>query len=168
VADGIGFRRPLLDVPRAQTEAACSAEGITWWADPQNDDPRFARSRVRATVLPVLERELGPGIAAALARTGDQLRDDMDFIERFELDAYERARVPGGIDLDVIDDVGEAIRGYAVRRAAIDAGAIASELTRAHVLAVLRLLGTKGKEVQLPGHLTAYADGEVLLFRRTG
>jgi len=168
VADGIGFRRPLLDVTRAQTEAACSAEGITWWADPQNDDPRFARSRVRATVLPVLERELGPGIAAALARTGDQLRDDMDFIERFELDAYERARVPGGIDLDVIDDVGEAIRGYAVRRAAIDAGAIASELTRAHVLAVLRLLGTKGKEVQLPGHLTAYADGEVLLFRRTG
>ena len=54
-----------------------------------------------------------------------------------------------------------------MRRAAIDQGAIASELTRAHVLAVLALLGHKGKEVQLPGHVTAYADGQVLHFRRT-
>ena len=59
------------------------------------------------------------------------------------------------------------IRTRCVRRAAIDAGAIASELTRAHVLAVAGLLGTKGKEIQLPGHVTAYAEGEVLRFRRT-
>ena len=49
--------------------------------DPHNADPRFTRSRVRHTVMPMLERELGPGIAEALARTGEQLRDDMDFIE---------------------------------------------------------------------------------------
>ena len=69
--------------------------------------------------------------------------------------------------MDEIDDVGPAIRSRAVRRAAIEAGAIASELTRAHVLAVLRLLGTKGKEIQLPGHVTAYAEGQVLRFRPT-
>ena len=53
-----------------------------------------------------------------------------------------------------------------VRRAAIEAGAIASELTRAHVLAVLAPARHHGeKEIQLPGHVTAYADGEVLRFR---
>jgi tRNA(Ile)-lysidine synthase len=164
---GTGFARPLLGLTRAQTESACTAEGIEWWDDPQNADPRFTRSRVRHSVIPTLERELGPGIAEALARTGEQLRDDMDFIESFELEAYARARTDDGIDLLRIDDVGDAIRSRCVRRAAIDQGAIASELTRAHVLAVLALLGHKGKEVQLPGHVTAYVEDAVLRFRST-
>ncbi len=117
--------------------------------------------------MPMLERELGPGIAAALARTGEQLREDMDFLEPFELEAFHAARTADGIDLRSIDDAGEAIRSRTVRRAAIAAGAIASELTRAHVLAVLGLLGVKGKQIQLPGHVTAYAEGEVLRFRPT-
>jgi tRNA(Ile)-lysidine synthase len=165
---GVGFARPLLGLTRAATEAACRAEGITWWEDPHNADQRFARSRVRHEVLPLLERELGPGIAEALARTGEQLRDDMDFIEPFELEAYQRARTDDGIDMGEIDDTGEAIRSRCIRRAAIEQGAIPSELARAHVLAVAGLLGTKGKEVQLPGHVTAYAEGEVLRFRQTG
>jgi tRNA(Ile)-lysidine synthase len=70
------FRRPLLDLTRAQTEAACRAQGIDFWEDPHNRDPRFTRSRVRHRVLPVLEAELGPGVAAALARTADLLRED--------------------------------------------------------------------------------------------
>ncbi len=166
-AGGIGFARPLLDLTRDQTHAACRAEGITWWEDPHNVDPRFTRARVRSSVMPVLERELGPGIAAALARTGEQLRDDMDFLEPFELEAYQRARVDDGVDMLAVDDVGEAIRSRVVRRAAIEAGAIPSELTRAHVLAVQGLLGTKGKQIQLPGHVTAYAEGEILRFKPT-
>jgi tRNA(Ile)-lysidine synthase len=169
--DRAGFARPLLGVSRAVTEAACRADGVEWWEDPHNADPRFARSRVRHTVLPMLERELGPGIAEALARTGEQLREDMDFLEPFELDAFRRARTAGpeeGIDLSELDGTGTAIVSRVVRRAAIEAGAIPSELTRAHVLAVLRLTGTHGeKEIQLPGHVTAYADGAVLRFRPT-
>ncbi|WP_036227555.1 tRNA lysidine(34) synthetase TilS [Marmoricola sp. URHB0036] len=166
-SEGVGFARPLVGLTRVQTESACRAEGIEWWEDPQNTDPRFARSRVRHTVMPLLERELGPGIAEALARTGEQLREDVDFIERFELEAYARARTDDGIDMREIDGVGDAIRSRCARRAAIDQGAIASELSRAHVLAVLGLLGHKGKQIQLPGHVTAYAEDEVLHFRRT-
>lgn len=70
------FRRPLLQITRQQTEAACRAEGITFWFDPHNHDPRFTRSRVRHRVLPLLEAELGPGVTAALARTADLLRAD--------------------------------------------------------------------------------------------
>ncbi len=86
---------------------------------------------------------------------------------RSSCQAYARARTDDGIDLDEIDDVGAAIRSRCIRRAAIDQGAIASELTHAHVRAVAGLLGVKGKEIQLPGHVTAYAEGEVLHFRRT-
>ncbi len=164
------FARPLLGLRRRDTEAACSAEGITWWVDPHNADPRFTRSRVRHRVLPVLERELGPGIAEALARTGEQLREDMDFLEPFALEAYRRARTEDGVDLGRLDDLAPAVRTRVVRRAAVAAGAVATELTRAHVLAVCRLLGTSGKQVQLPGHVTVHADGQRLRFgpTRTG
>jgi tRNA(Ile)-lysidine synthase len=164
----VAFARPLLDLTRAQTEEACRADGITWWDDPQNADHGFTRSRVRHTVMPVLEAALGHGVAHALARTADQLREDMEFIEPFALAAHDRARVDGGVDLLEVDDVGDAIRSRVVRAAAIEAGAIPSELTHAHVRALLGLLGCTGKVVQLPGHVTAYAEGKVLRFRPTG
>jgi tRNA(Ile)-lysidine synthase len=166
--DSVLFARPLLGLTRADTEAACRADGIEWWSDPHNEDPRFLRSRVRRSVLPVMEQELGPGVAEALARTAEQLREDMDVLDSLADAAYEQAHVPDGVDLGRIPRVAAAVLSRCVRRAAIAAGAIPSELTRAHVLAILGLLSSPGgKQVQLPGHVTAFADGDVLRFRPT-
>ena len=41
------YRRPLLDVTRADTVTACPVEGIDVWDDPHNADPAFTRVRVR-------------------------------------------------------------------------------------------------------------------------
>ena len=73
-------RRPLLAITRADTEAACAAEDLPWWDDPMNADASFTRVRARRA-LADLERDLGPGVAAALARTADQLREDADLLD---------------------------------------------------------------------------------------
>ncbi len=52
-------------------------------------------SRVRRRVLPVLEAELGPGVAATLARTADQLRDDMGLLDDLAEAAYAELAAPG-------------------------------------------------------------------------
>ena len=75
------WRRPLLGIRRAQTRQACLEAGLDPWQDPHNADPAYARVRVRLEVLLVLERALGPGIAQALARTADQLREDADALD---------------------------------------------------------------------------------------
>ncbi|MGH8869182.1 MAG: tRNA lysidine(34) synthetase TilS, partial [Actinomycetes bacterium] len=75
------YLRPLLDVSRTTTEAACAASGLEPWSDPQNTDPAYARARVRHEALPVLDRLLGPGIADALARTARLLADDADALD---------------------------------------------------------------------------------------
>ena len=62
------YRRPLLDLTRADTETACLTEGIEFWTDPHNSDERFTRVRVRTKVLPLLEdgaRARGGGHARA-------------------------------------------------------------------------------------------------------
>jgi tRNA(Ile)-lysidine synthase len=73
--------RPLLAVPRASTRAACAELGLPVWDDPHNTDPRFTRVRLRREVLPLLEDVLAGGVAAALARTADQLREDGDALD---------------------------------------------------------------------------------------
>jgi tRNA(Ile)-lysidine synthase len=161
------FMRPLLEITRAQTEAACTAEGITWWDDPHNSDPRFLRSRVRHTVLPTLERELGPGVAQALARTATQLRMDMEELDGSAARALDELEVEGGVNAFDFEYTNPALFSRVVRMAAIEAGAIASELTYEHVRAVLS--AGVGKEIQLPGHVTAYrsADDQNILFKPT-
>lgn len=76
--DGTRWLRPLLGVRRETTRAFCAASDLEVWDDPHNLDHRYARVRVRERVLPVLEAELGPGIADALVRTAEQLREDAE------------------------------------------------------------------------------------------
>lgn len=172
-ADDVRFLRPLLDITRARTEAACRADGIDFWADPHNTDPRFLRARVRHDVLPVLERELGPGVAETLARTADQLRRDMEFLDDLAATVLHDAVAGEGAGLRLavrpVDDAGAAVAARVVRLAALEAGAPADELFAVHVDALLRLVQERrrDKQVQLPGHLTAWVDGDHLRFRPT-
>ena len=62
---------------------------------------------MRERVLPVLETELGPGIAEALARTAEQLREDA---EAFDEMITSRGTVEG--DAEMIGD-GVAFAGVA-------------------------------------------------------
>ena len=160
------FRRPFLDLTRQQTEAACEAQGITWWTDPHKDDPAYTRVRVRKSLMPALERELGPGVAAALARTADQLRSDADFLDDMAAEALSAISTEVGLPVADLGQLAPAIRTRVLRMAAVEAGAIAAELFAAHVGEIDRLVtdwrGQAG--VDLPGHLTARRVAGVLVF----
>ncbi len=75
------FARPLLGVQRSVVHQAAADQGLRAWHDPSNADPAFARSRVRTIVLPLLEEQLGPGVALALARTAELLREDAETLD---------------------------------------------------------------------------------------
>ena len=83
------YRRPLLGIRRNETVAACEDQGLEVWDDPHNHDDRFTRVRIRDSVLPVLEKELGPGVAEALARTAEHLQHD-----NAVLDQLTRSQMP--------------------------------------------------------------------------
>src|SRR6478735_1384808 len=122
------FVRPLLDVGRADTVTACLVEGLQTWDDPHNEDPAYTRARVRHTVLPMLEDQLGPGVAATLARTADQLRVDMDHLDDLAEAAYAGLRAADGtLPVAELVDRPTPVRHRVLRLAALDAGAPASE-----------------------------------------
>ncbi|SDC80208.1 tRNA lysidine(34) synthetase TilS [Nocardioides lianchengensis] len=155
------YRRPLLDVARADTVTACQVEGIRFWEDPHNRDPAYTRARVRHTVLPVLEEHLGPGVAATLARTADQLRSDMELLDDLAEAAHARLAGPDGtLPVAGLAAEPDAVRRRVLRLAALAAGAPAGELFHEHVLALDALVTDwHGQRwIDLPGHLRGRRD----------
>ena len=64
-----GIIRPLLDIERREIEDWLTGRRIPWREDASNQDPVFARNRIRHGLLPLLEREWNPSIRRLLSRT---------------------------------------------------------------------------------------------------
>ncbi len=129
------YCRPLLEITRAETLAACAENNLTPWVDPHNSDSQFARVRVRTDALPKLEESIGPGITEALARSADLLRDDAD-----ALDAWAN-QVAADLDLAdleiaLLTDLPKAVRTRLLRIAIYAAGAPMGSITADHVKSV--------------------------------
>jgi tRNA(Ile)-lysidine synthase len=132
--------RPLLGLRRADTRAACRAQGLAVWDDPHNTDPRFTRVRLRREVLPLLEDVLGGGVAEALARTADQLRDDGDALDTAAAALLaEACDNRSGLDATVLAAAPAAVRRRALRAWLIAAGA--GGLTDGHLRCADDLVG---------------------------
>ncbi|MFG6493639.1 tRNA lysidine(34) synthetase TilS [Microbacterium sp. P03] len=153
--DGIPLLRPLLGVRRETTRLACAAQHLDPWDDPHNTDPRFSRVRVRQRVLPVLEAELGPGIAEALARTAEQLREDADafddMVNETIEDIVEHAEAGISVSVPALAANPAALRHRIIRH--VVASEFGESLTRAQTLEVARLVTEwRGQgPIDLPG-----------------
>jgi tRNA(Ile)-lysidine synthase len=78
--------RPLLGLTREETAAHCRARGLAWREDAANDDLRYARTRVRAGLLPAL-RAVHPAAEANVLRTAELLRAEAAVLDEVVADA---------------------------------------------------------------------------------
>ncbi len=141
--------RPLLGVGRDTTAAACRDQGLTPWADPHNDDERYARVRARRLVA-ALDAELGPGLAAALARSAQLLRADDEALSDAARALADGLAPRGPWDPAALTAPPAAVRGRLLRLLCARAGTGA--LSHVHVEALVALArdGAHGP-VALPG-----------------
>ncbi|GAA1535418.1 tRNA(Ile)-lysidine synthase [Microbacterium ginsengiterrae] len=153
--DGTVWLRPLLGVRRATTEAFCAASELSPWNDPHNTQHRYARVRVRENVLPVLEAELGPGVAEALARTAEQLREDAEafdeMIHETIEDIVEHAEAGISVSVAALAANPAALRHRIIRLVAHSE--FGASLSRSQTLEVARLVTdwTGQGPIDLPG-----------------
>jgi tRNA(Ile)-lysidine synthase len=164
------YLRPLLGIRRALTVRACADAGLEAWLDPHNTDHAYSRVRVRTAVLPVLEAELGPGVAEALARTADQLREDSAALDHFAEEMAEDFAqiVEAGIALPVSALAAQpaALRQRLIRL--VVASEFHLSLSRTQTLAVARLVTDwhGQKPLDLPG-VKVDRRGGLLVFTAT-
>lgn len=160
-----GFVRPFLHLPRSVCVQACAAAGLTPWADPHNEDERFARVRARG-VLTFAEQQLGPGVSAALARSADLLADDADALDGWAQTALADLG-PGPWPVTALTALPAAVRTRVWRLVADAAGG--GPLTSEHVRQLDRLLTMwRGQgPVALPGRCQVQRRGEQVVLTPT-
>ncbi len=133
------YSRPLLQLTREVTEGACQEVGLNPWIDPHNSDSQFARVRVRNEAIPTLEKTIGPGISAALARSADLLRDDADALDAWADREVENLNL-ADLECAKLASLPRAIRSRILRSAIYAAGAPAGSVNAEHVSAVEALV----------------------------
>ncbi len=164
------YLRPLLGITRQTTEAFCTDSGLEPWHDPMNKDQAYTRVRVRENLMPALEAELGPGMAEALARTAETLREDEEVLAELALDAYKKVAQERATRIDIGVAEFRALP-LAIRHRVIALAALvlqAPMLARVHILAVDALVDDwhGQKPLTLPG-IRVERTGETIALHTT-
>ena len=164
------YLRPMLGLTRETTEAFCADSGLEPWQDPMNKDVAYTRVRVRQNLLPALEAELGPGVAEALARTAETLREDDEVLSELALAAYKKVAIEKATRIDIGVEEFAALP-LAIRHRVIALAAVvlqAPMLARVHILAVDELVDSwhGQKPLTLPG-IRVERTGETIALHTT-
>jgi tRNA(Ile)-lysidine synthase len=111
--------RPLLGFTREQTTAYCEQRGLAWRDDASNDEPTYARNRVRHGLLPELAK-IHPAAAQNVLRTAALLRDEaavLDALVETEVDG-SGGSPRGKVRLERLAELSPALRRLVLQRLA--------------------------------------------------
>jgi tRNA(Ile)-lysidine synthase len=126
------FIRPFLNIDRSTTQAACDESGIEYWIDPHNSNTEFTRVRVRENILPLIEKEIGPGIIEALSRSAKILREDATALDEWAERVFAEVD-PAEIEISFLSDLPIAVRSRVLRLAIYAAGAPSGSISATHL-----------------------------------
>jgi tRNA(Ile)-lysidine synthase len=79
--EGIVIIRPLLAFTRAEIEKYAKARKLRWREDKSNRSTEFTRNRLRHAVLPALQRAIGHDPVPVMARAGEILAAEDEWME---------------------------------------------------------------------------------------
>jgi tRNA(Ile)-lysidine synthase len=151
--------RPLLALTREQTADYCLARGLPFSEDPSNEDPRFARTRVRNGLLPEL-RAVHPAAEHNVLRTAALLREETEL-----LDGLVAAELDGrtGVELARLRELPAALARVVVVRLAEQAAGTYVPQAGERVSELLDLARRGGRaELHVGGRAGAVIDDGVL------
>jgi tRNA(Ile)-lysidine synthase len=143
--------RPLLEVGREETEAACDAWGLTPRQDETNSLPDSARNYLRLEVLPRLAR-LNPRVREALGRMAGAVAMDLDYLEERVEEVWTTVAAGDmALDVDALRALHPALQRHLLRQAYRRTNGDLQGLRQHHLEAMVRLLeGPTGAVVELP------------------
>lgn len=158
--------RPLLKVTRAQVEAYCAEQGVSYVEDSTNSDESYSRNFLRHQVIPLLRR-INPKAPEHLSAAAEKVREDHEYLNRLARDVLPADHGEKGtpeLKAEAVASLPEPVAARAVRLM-IDRAGGGKNCTAAHVEAVLKICRGEdpSAQVDLPG-LRVRREYERLLF----
>ena len=151
------YIRPLIDVTRDEVVEFLRGRGISWREDSSNVDSRFARNRIRGSLLPQLARDWNPGIGESLAQLASLAHEEERWWRGYidDLSAGILVARAGGIELpaSALAAFPAAVSRRVIRRAIAQVKGDLRRLEYDHVERVLELASQAEGDgrLRLPG-----------------
>lgn len=111
--------RPALDCRRGELRSFLEDRGLPFVHDESNDDVSIPRNRVRAELLPLIERRFNPSIVDVLADEAALARDEWQWMEAAAREASAGAIARPSADVWEIDTTAVARMPRALARMAV-------------------------------------------------
>jgi len=158
--------RPMLSISRAEIREYLDARGIAFVEDTSNSSRDILRNRIRAELMPMIEREYAPGISGRLVELASETRSLDELVSEIAARELDAMRVSGGaLDVSGFGAVNRAVQAVAIRLYLAERMGSLRGISRAHVEDALHLIleGGPSDSIDLPGEWRA--EREYNLFR---
>ena len=161
--------RPLLECRRAELRAHLESLHVEYVHDETNDDVGIPRNRVRAELLPLIERRFNPSIVDTLADEAAIAREDWRWMQAATDDLFVAVCRREGrvrrIDAGALSALPVALARLVVQRAMTEASG-GHPVSFAHVEEALRLGRHGGPPIDGPGQRMQRVGSDVVLTSR--
>ncbi|HUM55667.1 MAG TPA: tRNA lysidine(34) synthetase TilS [Bacillota bacterium] len=170
---GMTVIRPLLDVKRTDIDEYCRSNKLDPRKDKSNEEPLYARNKIRLDLIPYIEENYNPNIKDALIRLCGIAYEDSSFINTEAEKVLKKALVSNKkekcvIDIREIKDLHSAVIGRVIIKAMGMAG-LSSDLTNAHIKQAEELIikGETSKSTNFPhGYIMKTVYGKAEIYRQ--
>jgi tRNA(Ile)-lysidine synthase len=158
--------RPMLSISRAEIRDYLEARAIPFVEDSSNSSRDILRNRIRAELLPMLERDYAPRFSGRLVELASEMRSLDDLVTSIAARELDAMRVGGGaLDVSGFRAVNPAVSTVVIRLFLSERIGSLRKISRAHVESLLHLVleGGPSDSIDLPGGWRA--EREYNLFR---
>ncbi|MFM2427495.1 MAG: tRNA(Ile)-lysidine synthase [Pseudomonadota bacterium] len=160
VRNGVTYHRPWLDVPGQALRDALQAAGEAWVEDPTNTDTRYTRNRIRAELLPVIEKAF-PAFRQTFARSASHAAQAQTLLQ--EVAVLDLQQVGNPPAIKALQQLSEARQANVLRHWLAQVHSQASAAQLQALLAQIKACTTRGHHIDIKvGRGFVRRDGAVL------
>ena len=112
--DGLNWHRPLLNLPGAKLREYLVNAQVTWVEDPTNQDEQFTRNRIRAQLLPALDRAF-PQFRDTFARSAAHAAEAQEILDEVAAADLQRVLEGGAPSIKALQSLSPARQSLVLR-----------------------------------------------------
>ena len=146
--------RPMLSLSRAEIREYLEAREIPFVEDSSNVSRDILRNRIRAELLPMLERDYAPGFSGRLVELASEMRSLDELVTAIGARELDAMRVRGAsLDVSGFSAMNRAVQPVVIRLFLAERLGSLRRISRSHVESVLHLIleGGPSDSIDLPG-----------------
>ena len=157
------WHRPLLNVAGAKLREYLTLLEVTWVEDPTNQDEQFTRNRIRAQLLPALERAF-PQFRDTFSRSASHAAEAQEILNEVAAADLSGLMASGGLNIKFLQQLSPARQSLVLRQwLKVHHQTTPSTVQMSELLSQIAACTTRGHQLRLKvGRGYALRDGQVL------